>query len=316
MIRKASAAAWIAQQKDAEPPRAKSLLMTLFGDAVAPHGGSIWLGSLIELMAPFGISDRLVRTSVFRLTEEGWLASSRNGRRSAYSITDDALKRFGKAYRRVYAPLEPVWDGYWVLLFATHADIAPSKRTLFRKQLAWEGFGMISPGVYAHPTPDEDAIRSLLERFGLREQLFVARARDLPESGGKPLGAAVGEAWALDEVRDGYLHFIERFSPLASLLETNDVSPEQAFVIRTLLIHAFRRVQLHDPKLPSSLLPDAWPGNDSYALCREIYRKVCDAAETWLLASLRREDENAAEAAPYFYERFGGIRQASSDLRQ
>jgi len=310
MIRKASPASWIEQEKNAEPLRAKSLLMTLFGDAIAPHGGSIWLGSLIELMAPFGVSDRLVRTSVFRLTEEGWLASSRNGRRSAYSITDDALKRFGKAYRRVYAPLEPVWDGCWVLLFATHSDIAPSKRTLFRKQIAWEGFGMISPGVYAHPAPDEDAVRSLLQRFGLQEQLFVASARDLPGSGGKPLSAAVGETWALDEVRDGYLRFIERFTPLARLLGSGNggVSPEQAFVIRTLLIHAFRRVQLHDPKLPSSLLPDAWPGNESYALCRDIYRSVCDAAEDWLLAALRREDENAAQAAPGFYERFGGLR--------
>ena len=308
MTRKTSPAAWIDQEKNAEPLRAKSLLMTLFGDAIAPHGGSIWLGSLIELMAPFGVSDRLVRTSVFRLTEEGWLASSRNGRRSAYSITDDALKRFGKAYRRVYAPLEPAWDGHWVLLFATHADIAPAKRTLFRKQLAWEGFGMISPGVYAHPAPDEDALRGLLEHFELRQQLFVAKARDLPASGGKPLSAAVGEAWALDEVRDGYLHFIERFAPLARSLASRDPDPEQAFVIRTLLIHAFRRVQLHDPKLPSALLPDAWPGNDSYALCRELYRRVYDAAEAHLLAVLRREDEAADVAAPYFYERFGGLR--------
>lgn len=310
MTKKPFPAAWIDQEKNAEPLRAKSLLMTLFGDAIAPHGGTIWLGSLIELMAPFGVSDRLVRTSVFRLTEEGWLASSRNGRRSAYSITDEALKRFGQAYRRVYAPLEPAWDGYWVLLFATHADIAPSKRALFRKQLAWDGFGMISPGVYAHPAPEPDAISDLLERFDLREQLFVAKARDLPDSGGKPLGAAVGETWALDEVRDGYLRFIERFAPLAHGLGLGkaEVSLEQAFVIRTLLIHAFRRVQLHDPKLPSALLPEAWPGNDSYALCRGIYRQVYEAAEAWLLAALRREDEGAGEAAPYFHERFGGLR--------
>lgn len=312
MTEKATAAAWIAAQKNAEPPRAKSLLMTLFGDAIAPHGGTIWLGSLIELMAPFGVSDRLVRTSVFRLTEEGWLAAARNGRRSAYSITDDALKRFGKAYRRVYAPLEPAWDGQWVLLLATHADIAPSERTLFRKQLAWEGFGMMAPGVYAHPAPDEDAIPGLLERFGLQEQLFVVTARDLPGAGGKPLREAVGEAWALDEVRDGYLRFSERFAPLARIVDGGAVSPEQAFRIRTLLIHAFRRVQLHDPKLPSSLLPGDWPGNASYALCRDIYRKVCGPAEEWLLAALRREDANAAEAAPYFHERFGGLGQATA----
>ena len=38
MTTKASPAAWIAQEMQAEPLRAKSLLMTLFGDAIAPHG--------------------------------------------------------------------------------------------------------------------------------------------------------------------------------------------------------------------------------------------------------------------------------------
>ncbi len=61
----------------ANPPRAKSLVMTLFGDVITPHGGEVWLGSLIELLAPFGISDRLVRTSVYRLAEEGWLDAER-----------------------------------------------------------------------------------------------------------------------------------------------------------------------------------------------------------------------------------------------
>jgi phenylacetic acid degradation operon negative regulatory protein len=49
------------------PPPARSLLVTVFGDSVAPHGGRAWLGSLIGLLAPFGISERLVRTSVYRL---------------------------------------------------------------------------------------------------------------------------------------------------------------------------------------------------------------------------------------------------------
>jgi len=307
-MRSISPAKWIEQARNAEPLRAKSLVMTIFGDAIAPHGGKVWLGSLIELLAPFGVSDRLVRTSIFRLTEEGWLESSRSGRRSLYAITADALKRFGNAYRRVYAPLEPVWDGYWVLLFAAHSDIAPSKRNLFRKELQWEGFGMLSAGIYAHPVAEPDAIRNMLERFGLLEQLFVVKARDLPGANGKPLGATVEEIWALEEVKQGYLRFIAQFGPLAQTLGSGDIDPEQAFVIRTLLIHAFRRVQLHDPKLPAQLLPAVWPGKEAYAICSEIYRNTYEAAEAHLLAALRREDENASEAAPYFYQRFGGLR--------
>ncbi|WP_308621985.1 hypothetical protein [Massilia sp. Se16.2.3] len=68
---------WIGHFLSLEPPRSKSLVMTVMGDAIAPHGGAAWLGSLIELLAPLGVTDRLVRTSVFRLVQEGWLTASR-----------------------------------------------------------------------------------------------------------------------------------------------------------------------------------------------------------------------------------------------
>lgn len=76
-----------------DPPRSKSVVMTVFGDSIAPHGGAVWLGSLIELLAPFGISDRLVRTSIFRLADEGWLEARRDGRSSLYTLTDSGLRR-------------------------------------------------------------------------------------------------------------------------------------------------------------------------------------------------------------------------------
>ena len=67
----------------ADPPRAKSLIVTVWGDALAPHGGGVWLAGLIRLMAPFGINDRLVRTSVFRLARDGWLTARTTGARAA-----------------------------------------------------------------------------------------------------------------------------------------------------------------------------------------------------------------------------------------
>ena len=60
-------------------PRAKSLIMTVWGDAIAPHGGTVWLGSLIRLLAPLGLNERLVRTGVLRLVRDGWLAARPTG---------------------------------------------------------------------------------------------------------------------------------------------------------------------------------------------------------------------------------------------
>ena len=59
------------------PPRAPSLIVTVWGDAIAPHGGAVVLPGLIRLLDPFGINERLVRTNVFRLARQGWLRPNR-----------------------------------------------------------------------------------------------------------------------------------------------------------------------------------------------------------------------------------------------
>ena len=82
--------------------RAGSLITTVFGDSIAPRGGTVWLGSLIRAMADFGINERLVRTSVFRLVQDGWLQSSQVGRRSFYSLTEEGRDRFRAATHRIY----------------------------------------------------------------------------------------------------------------------------------------------------------------------------------------------------------------------
>jgi len=45
------------------PLRAGALIVTIFGDSIAPRGGAIALGSLIRFGAPFGLNERLVRGS-------------------------------------------------------------------------------------------------------------------------------------------------------------------------------------------------------------------------------------------------------------
>ena len=92
---------WIRRELAAAPPRASSLIITVWGDAIAPHGGAVMLGGLVELLAPFGINERLVRTSVFRLAREDWLAAKPVGRQSLYRLTRDGGRRFEQAYRRI-----------------------------------------------------------------------------------------------------------------------------------------------------------------------------------------------------------------------
>ncbi|HJW53796.1 MAG TPA: phenylacetic acid degradation operon negative regulatory protein PaaX [Burkholderiaceae bacterium] len=299
---------WIQQLLANDPPRSKSVVMTVFGDSITPRGGAVWLGSLIALLAPFGISDRLVRTSVFRLAEEGWLEAVREGRRSLYTLTPPGLRRVERAYQRIYSPADLDWDGKWTLLLMAPEIITTGQRANLRKELLWEGFGMIAPGVFGHPGGKSAALEEILVRVGVSGKVFVCSASESPQVSTRPLSDLVAHCWQLDEVRAGYQHFIERFNPLLSQIKTRAaLDPEQAFAIRTLLMHAFRRVQLHDPQLPLELLPKNWPGTTAYELCRRIYQLAYQEAEQYISTTLQQEDEHIPETASFFYQRFGGL---------
>jgi phenylacetic acid degradation operon negative regulatory protein len=300
---------WIDHFLSTDPPRSKSLVMTIFGDAIAPHGTRLWLGSLIELVAPMGATERLVRTSVFRLAQEGWLVANREGRRSAYALQEAARPRFERANRRIYAPPGLDWDGSWTLLMAPGGSITAELRTAVRKELEWEGFAMLAPGLLAHPAFDAESLAEILKRIEGDGRIFVCNAVEFPGVGARPLGELVREGWDLSGVMTSYRRFIDDFTPLLDVLQGGAaIEAQAAFVMRSLLIHAYRRVQLHDPMLPLDLLPQPWPGSEAYALAQAIYRLVWARAEEYLMQVLRREDAQAPEADAAFYERFGGLR--------
>jgi len=98
------------------PLRGGSLIITLFGDSISQHGNSVWLGSIIKVLEPFGLNSRLIRTAVHRLIQEDWLSSQQFGRRSYYSFTRVGLRRYEKAAQRIYAGGPPEWDGGWTLV--------------------------------------------------------------------------------------------------------------------------------------------------------------------------------------------------------
>lgn len=301
---------WIRRELARAPLKAKSLVVTVWGDAIAPHGGAVWLSGLIRLLAPLGLNERLVRTSVYRLVQEGWLAARQDGRRSLYRLTPDGLRRFEHAYRRIYAPPAARWDGHWDVVLAPAAELSARERRALRKELGWEGFGAIASSVFVRPARAgaRAAPGEIVRALGLDRRALVLVAREAPGLQTRSLRALTGDCWDLAALATEYRRFIARFAPmLESVHSAGGVDPEQCFVVRSLLIHAFRRVTLHDPQLPTELVPSQWPAAAAYALCRDLYRLTHKAAERHLASTLETADGALPPAAPYFYGRFGGL---------
>jgi phenylacetic acid degradation operon negative regulatory protein len=120
----------------------------------------------------------------------------------------------------------------------------------------------------------------------------------------------VPDIWDLAALAADYRRFLALFGRVIDRfrmrpIETSD--PAQCFVVRTLLIHAFRRVLLRDPRLPPALLPLDWPGAAAYALTRDFYRLTAARAETHLAATLAVNGSPWPPADASFHDRFGGL---------
>lgn len=294
------------------PVRTKSLLMTIYGDSLEPHGGKVWLGSLIRLVDPLGINQRLVRTSVFRLTKENWLVSNQIGRRSYYRLTDRGRRQFGTADLRIYNDPPMEWDGTWRMVFVSAGEISTEERDAIRQELAWQGFGMVAPDVFTHPTAPLEPVEHMFEDMGLSDRVILMRGQQLDSTDRAATEEMVRRCWKLDAIEDDYRQFIESFEPLLEAARnSDDLDAEACFLLRTLLVHEFRRVLLRDAQLPASLLPKNWAGHEARRLCRELYAIIHERAESHLLAACETDEGELPPANDEYYRRFGGLARAS-----
>jgi phenylacetic acid degradation operon negative regulatory protein len=273
-------------------PRAGSLIITVFGDTVVPRGGSIWLGSLIRLLAPLGISERLVRTGVYRLSREGWLASRSRGRKAYYHLTPSGIATFAEADRRIYAAEAPLWDGEWTLMHIP-ADVAPARRQALKAQLGWSGYGQLSHHLFIHTG------RRALAGPG-EGVAFHARLADHGSSAAPREIAAL--AWDLERLNAAYAAFTASFAGL----EDTPASHEDAFTLATLMIHEYRRILLRDPQLPEELLPIGWAGHGARALAARLYRHHAVAAGCFVAAHMQSWQGLAPAPTASYFGRFGG----------
>ena len=281
----------IIDQLKRETSRTGSIVITLFGDAIVPRGGSVWLGTLLSFFETLAIDSGVVRTAMSRLTADGWLERHKVGRNSYYRLVEKGRQTFEAATAHIYDPPSSDWTGRFELLLITGGE----ERDTSREALKNAGFGSPLPGVWVAPSgvpvPAEAAGAIRLE----------VSAED--DSGRRLLS----QSWPLHRTADAYLKFIGIFEPLHRWIARHEsVSDADAFTARILLIHHYRRVVLRDPLLPEPLLPADWPGRAARTLCATIYRGLLPASEQWLDRNAINENGALPAAGAELKRRFSG----------
>ncbi len=193
----------IIDQLKREPSRTGSIVITVFGDAIVPRGGSVWLGTLLEFFEAIDIDSGVVRTAMSRLAADGWLEREKVGRNSFYRLVKKGRQTFDAATKHIYDPQPSDWTGRFELLLIGRARIAMPRATRSRMP----GSAARLPGVWVAPSgvpiPEEAASAIRLE----------VSAED--DSGRRLLS----ESWPLDRTADAYLKFMKTFEPLRGWVE-------------------------------------------------------------------------------------------------
>lgn len=299
------AAELVARFRRQRPLRAGSLIVTLFGDSIMPRGGAIALGSLIALAEPFGLNERLVRTATARLAKDGWLEGRRAGKLSEYRLSDDGRERFAEATKRIYGAPDAEWSGRWTVIVLPPMRVA--ERKALRDELQWRGFGALSSNVFAHPELDSRALK-LSRRPGAPLSKVIVFDANLGDDDAPQRLVSLG--WNLQHLARRYQLFVKRFERVQGALRcARSLDHQAGFIVRTLLIHEYRRLHLRDPQLPPRLLRAGWPGTRAAALCRDIYSRVFAASESYLSRVAAQLDGPLPAPHDSVMQRFGGIGQ-------
>lgn len=246
--------------------RVWSLVVTIFGDAIVPHGGRVSLAALQDVVARLGVEPGALRTAMSRLAADGWVEREKQGRNSFFHLDERGRHAFDLATRRIYAAGPPAWDGAWTVA------IAPPGGNGAGADLADAGFLKVAPGVYLRPRsaseiPADEALAGMLVIHG--------ESVEHPET--------LRRLWPSRQIADAYRDLVDAYAPLDSTLAGGAAPcPLSAMAARALLIHDWRRIVLRDPGLPLALLPDGWPGEAARDRVARIYGRLREPSESWL----------------------------------
>jgi phenylacetic acid degradation operon negative regulatory protein len=254
---------------------AKALLLTILGEFVLPHDGTIWTSTVVRSLDTLGVGERNARQAIARLAERGIVQSVKAGRRSCWHLSDHGRRMLTEGAKRIYgfAGNDDRWDGRWLVVLTSIPEEQRAKRHQLRAQLGFAGFGFAGAGVAVSPHLDrEDAANAVLKELGLVPGAIVLRAEtgDLVDA-----DELLRRAWDLDGLAARYDDFIAAFA------RRSPAQRQDRFAALVELVHEWRRFPFEDPEIPPRLLPARWPGRRARDVFVDRHADWAPAANAW-----------------------------------
>jgi len=263
--------------------RPKAAMLTLYGDYVRNRGMEIGIGSLIELLANFDLSEQSVRSSVSRMCRGGLLKVRHDDGKSYYSLADEGIRLLNEGGRRISKRHSTSWNGYWSVVVYFIPEEKRKARDELRQEMKWMGYGPLSTATWISPNDLSKEVEALAGKLKVKEFMEVFQAKHLGFGDPKSI---ISHCWDLDRIHNRYARFIEEYSAKLDehreLLENgNGVVSSEFFTERFELIHQYRRLPYLDPDLPEDLLPENWLRSQASELFHEYHDILAKKANSY-----------------------------------
>ncbi len=277
--------------------RVWSLIVTIFGDAIEPRGGVLRLYALQQILNRMGIGDNAIRTAMSRLASDGWLKRKRIGRASYYSPTVMAKRENAKASETIYRGSESTTsikiDGS--VCFAV-SKLSGGFSVETKLLLHDADFGFVGNKTAVLPKTGDEVIK-----YDFPEVVFL-NAREKIDEG---IVDILQAAKFYKDFHDNYQTFADQAEDLKTKLKKcKSLSPIDAMVLRSLLVHNWRRIVLRDVQWPKFARNKNWAGFRAQALMAKLYDELLEPSENWLDQIDATPEGKLPKASPKLYRRF------------
>ncbi|WP_420549569.1 PaaX family transcriptional regulator C-terminal domain-containing protein [Curvivirga sp.] len=268
----------ISRFSEKRPIRAGSFIITLYGDAILPRNGEVWMGDIIAFCNEVGISESLVRTAVSRLVSSNRITGSKIGRKSYYKLSDRSRTEFHHAAGLIYSPPK-LENDLWTCVL----NLSTVNREDLKRKMERIGFGDPIHGLFMKPG---DCQNELYYVFGdsLKDYAGVTFTANLDMIKDQLDDLSnLTKGWNLDDLTEQYQSFLDQFSAIHACLPfKDDLSDLEQLLLRQILVHEYRRIIFRDPRLPAYLLPNDWIGYKAYDLFADLYRALIQKSENYI----------------------------------
>jgi phenylacetic acid degradation operon negative regulatory protein len=267
-----------------------SLVMTIVGLYIRRLDGWIATSDLVTLAGELDVTPAMTRTAITRLKKRGILAAERRHGVAGYGLQPPAIPILERGDRRIFTVRTMHADDPWCLISFSVPETQRWLRGRLRRRLSWIGCGMVAPALWIGPDTLRDEVEEILADLEIRRfaTLFTGSRPSVEGS----LPDAVARWWDLERLAALHRGFMTRVSSFPQRPVEDDAEAFRRYLLGS---DAWRVIPYLDPGLPRELLPDGWPGHDSFLRFQALSEALADRAWRHVNASVRVGQEPSTE---------------------